>query len=647
MDIVYTPNPDVIQTSNMGRLMTALNTEYNTDLKTAADIHTFSITQAEKFWAFLVDHLNIRFYHKGDRVITDPDTMIGGQFFTDSTLNFAENLLQQTGKTDCLVFRSEQNATYRLSWDLVHVQVAKIQQYLSDIGVQSGDIVAGFVPNCPQSVIAMLATTALGAVWTSCSPDFGVDGVVDRFGSTQPKVLFSASGYYYNGTFYDSMAKTQQIRNEIPSIKHIVLFDIYTHISSKIPKNCTAWLHILNDYPQKPVQFTPVLFNAPVFIMYSSGTTGKPKCIVHGVGGILVSVAIEGILHSDISPCDRVFFYSTCGWMMWNWLVGQLFARATLLLYDGSPIWPKTDILFDYMQAENATFMGISAKYIEVLQHKKCSVVNTHTLPKLRMMGSTGSVLSPELFVWIQDNIKPNIYISSLSGGTDIVGCFLMGNPLLPVYKGELVSPVLGKAVEVWDDKATPLQNGIGELVCVQPFPSMPLYFWNDTDNKKYRSAYFKKFPDIWCHGDFVEKTHTGYIIHGRSDTTLNPGGVRIGTAEIYNQLLYFDSIADSVVIGQKWQQDSRIVLFVVMQENQDLTEELITDIKTHIKTACTPRHVPAVIVAVPDIPRTRSGKISEVCVSDMVHNTPIKNLAAIGNPECLKYYKDIPELQQ
>lgn len=645
--IIHTPPADVDQTSHMGMLLHGINARYDAGLKTAHDLHQFSIDRALDFWSFVVDDIDLIFHHRGDRIIDTPHQMTGGQFFTDSTLNFAENLLRKTGPDDCLIFRSEDKIKQTYSWDDVHAQVSQMQQYLSTLGVKQGDVVAGFVPNSPQVVIAMLATTALGGIWTSCSPDFGVDGVVDRFGSTKPKVLFTANSYYYNGKCHDSLAKVAKITTKINSIEQVIVFEVGHTPIPDLPQNYILWDTILQTHTPAPVTFVSVPFNAPVFILYSSGTTGKPKCIVHGAGGGLLSLAIEGKYHCDISPGDRVFYYTTCGWMMWNWLVGQLVNQATLLLYDGAPIYPEIDTLFDYIQDEQATFMGVSAKYVELLKNHNCQPKTTHDLSAVRMVGSTGSVLSPDLFSWITDTIKENVYVASLSGGTDIMGCFMGGTPLLPVHKGELVSLVLGKAVEIWDDNGTPLTTGIGELVCVKPFPTMPLYFWNDTTGEKYRSAYFEKFPGIWCHGDYVERTDTGYVVMGRSDTTLNPGGVRIGTAEIYNQIIPFDTISDCAVIGQPWYNDTRIVLFVVMKDNQPLTEDTITAIKQHIKTACTPRHVPAKIIAVPDLPRTRSGKISEICILNKVTGKPIKNLSAIGNPECLDDFVNIPQLSE
>ena len=647
--ILHTPSKDIFTTSFMGKLLTKINKSQNTKLQSFEDLHAYSVNNMEEFWDIAVDDLGIIFRARGEKILDNSNTMLGGQFFTDSKINFAENLLKKSGHDDCLVYRSEDKINTRLSWDNVRDSVSKLQQALQDMGVVAGDVVAGFVPNCPQAVIAMLATTSLGAVWTSASPDFGVDGVLDRFGQTKPKVLFSADGYYYNNKYHDSTHKIVEIVRKIDSIKSTIIFN-HT-VCADVAKISTImygkdWDTVLESYAPKDIVYTPVAFNDPVFIMYSSGTTGSPKCIVHGVGGTLLSVMVEGIYHSDICPDSRVFFYSTCGWMMWNWLVGQLACSATLLLFDGSPFVPNKTALFDYMQDERATFMGVSAKYIDFLLKTDINPMATHDLTSLKMIGSTGSVLSPEAFDWIAQKTQKNVYISSLSGGTDIVGCFLMGNPLSSVYRGELVGAVLGKAVEVWGDDGKLVNKGTGELMCVKPFPSMPIYFHNDLDGVKYKSAYFEKFEGVWCHGDFVQRTENkGYVIQGRSDSVLNPGGVRIGTAEIYRQVEIFSDIMESVVIGQAWNNDVRVVLFVKMVEGKDLTNALIDDLKQQIKTRCTPRHVPAKIIAVADIPRTRSGKISELAVRDTVMGKEIKNATALANVDSLKLFANLEEL--
>ncbi len=640
-DILHTPATDIVKTSAYGRLLAGLN------LRNAEEVHGSSVTRMEDFWSYAVDDLGVRFSHRGKKVIDEPHVMKGGQFFKDSTLNFAENLLKKNGEADCLVYRCEDAIHARMSWDEVRGQVSRLQQCLADVGVGKGDVVAGFVPNCPEAVIAMLATTSLGAVWTSCSPDFGVDGVLDRFGQTKPIVLFSAEGYYYHGKRYESLPKIASLVEGLDSLRSVVVFENGGEGAglSQI-RGAVSWQEALRSYKPREVHYTPVAFNDPLFIMYSSGTTGKPKCIVHGAGGTLLSVLVEGKYHSKLGEDSRVFFYSTCGWMMWNWLVGQMACGATILLFDGSPFSPSATALFDFMQDERATFMGVSAKYIEVAMKRNMQPCVSHDLSHLQTLGSTGSVLPAQAFEWIHESVKRNVYISSLSGGTDILGCFLMGNPLTPVHKGELVGPVLGKAVEVWGDDGVKLERGTGELMCVKPFPSMPIYFWNDARGEKYRAAYFEKFAGLWCHGDFVEKTETGFIIHGRSDAVLNPGGVRIGTAEIYAQLAHFSDVEESVVIGQPWNNDVRVVLFVKMQPGKKLNNALVVELEARIKTHCSPHHVPAKIVQVADIPRTRSGKVSEIAVRDVVMGRSIKNASALANPEALDAFKQLPSLQ-
>ena len=653
--ILHTPSADILKTSAMGRLINKINTTHNLTINTFDQLHDFSVNNMEDFYTIAVQDLDIIFQERGKKIIDNVDKMIGGQFFTDSTLNFAENLLKKSGTDagnhDCLVYKSEDKIDARLSWDMVKQQVSKTQQLLADLGVVSGDVVGGFVPNCPQAVIAMLATTSLGAVWTSASPDFGVDGVLDRFGQTKPKVLFTADGYFYNGKYHESLGKVSELSKKVDSIKQVIVFTHTQNANMDIVQDNPVFIHwesVVIKYEVKDIVYTAVKFNDPAFILYSSGTTGQPKCIVHGAGGALISALIEGAYHNDISETSRVFFYSTCGWMMWNWLVGQMACRATILLYDGSPFKPQQETLFDYMQAERATFMGVSAKFIDFLMKTDISPIKTHDLSHLKILGSTGSVLSHEAFDWIANNMTKNIYISSLSGGTDILGCFLMGNVLSPVYRGQLVGAVLGKAVEIWNDNGKAITNGTGEIMCVKPFPSMPIYFHDDADNVRYRSAYFEKFKGYWCHGDFVQLTpQNGYIIQGRSDSVLNPGGVRIGTAEIYRQIEGLSQIQESVVIGQPWQDDVRVILFVKMADGNVLNDDLITDIKLKIRTRCTPRHVPEKIIAVEDIPRTRSGKISEIAVRDVVVGREIKNATALANSESLKLFENLEQLQK
>ena len=646
--IVHTPPFDCINKTKIGRLLLLINEKFNLNLKNYNDLHNFSINNLEDFHKLAAENLGLIFTYKGKIILKDAKKMLGGQYFPDSTINFAENMLKKTGQDNCFIYRSEFFIERILSWDEVHKQTSIMQQYLKEVGVNAGDVVAGFVPNCPEAVIAMLATTSLGAIWTSCSPDFGVDGVLERFSQTKPKILFTANGYYYNNKYHNSTYKVSEIIRKLGSLKNTIFFkNANEQYSIDNIKNALNWQDIIKKYPAKKIIYTAVNFNAPAFIMYSSGTTGKPKCIVHGTGGTLLSLMIEGMYHCDINESSRVFYYSTCSWMMWNWLVGQMVAKATILLYDGSPFMPNHEVLFDFIAKYKATFMGVSAKYIDLLSKTDIYPKKNYNLSALKTVGSTGSVLLPEAFDWISNKVKKNVYISSLSGGTDILGCFLMGNPITHVVRGELVAPVLGKNVEIWDNNGNALDTGVGELMCVKPFVSMPIFFFGDIDGSKYHSAYFKKFDSFWCHGDFVNRTKTGYIIIGRSDSVLNPGGIRIGTAEIYRQVAFFKEIIESVVIGQKWHNDIRIILFVKMANNNILNDELINKIKWRIKTFCSPHHIPHKILAVLDIPRTYSGKISEIAVRDIVNGNEVKNKTALANAKCLELYKNLTTLQE
>jgi acetoacetyl-CoA synthetase len=579
--------------------------------------------------------------------LADADKMPGALWFSNARLNFAQNLLRRRDHDTALVFWGENKVRRKLSFAQLYDQVSATAQALRAMGVKPGDRVAAFMPNMPETVVALLATTSIGAIWSSCSPDFGVQGVLDRFGQIKPKVLFCVDGYYYSGKTHDTLPRIAEIVRQLPTLEKVVVvpYLIAKPLIGDIPNAVHSGAFTSGLRPAEIV-FEQVLFNHPLYILYSSGTTGVPKCIVHGTGGTLLQHLKEHQLHTDLKRGDRLFYFTTCGWMMWNWLVSGLASGATLLMYDGSPFYPNPSVLFDLADTESMSVFGTSAKYIDALAKLGVKPSNTHRLDSVRTMASTGSPLVPESFDYVYSNIKRDLLLSSISGGTDIVSCFVLGSPLLPVYRGELQCRGLGLKVEVYNDEGKPVVGEKGELVCSAPFPSMPVGFWNDPDGKKYHDAYFGRFPGVWCHGDYMELTPRGTaVIYGRSDSVLNPGGVRIGTAEIYRQVEQLHEVVESLVIGQDWENDVRVVLFVRLRDGLALDEALAKKIKTQIRNNTTPRHVPAKIVQVADIPRTKSGKIVELAVRNMVQGLPVKNKEALANPEALDLFKDIPDL--
>jgi acetoacetyl-CoA synthetase len=639
---LWQPNPQTAGQTGMAVFMQA------TGHDRYADLWQWSVDQPTPFWSKLWDFCGV-LGEKGERILVDGDKMPGARWFPEARLNYAENLLQQRDDGEALVFWGEDKVQRRLSRAELYAEVASFQQFLLAAGVGEGDRVAGYLPNLPETLVAMLATTALGAIWSSASPDFGVQGVLDRFGQIEPKVLVCADGYWYNGKPVDCLARNAEIVARIPSLRQVVVvpyLDARPALAGVAKAVC--WSE-LAPYAGA-VDFRRVAFDHPLFIMFSSGTTGVPKCIVHCHGGVLLQHLKEHRLHSDVRPGDRLFYFTTCGWMMWNWLVSGLACGATLLLYDGSPFAGGGTVLFDYAAAEKMTHFGTSAKFIDTAGKLGLTPGKTHDLAALRAMFSTGSPLSPEGFDWVYREIKQDILLASISGGTDIVSCFVLGNPVLPVWRGEIQCRGLGMAVDVFDEAGRSVRSEKGELVCTQAFPVMPVGFWNDPDGAKYRAAYFERFEHIWCHGDFSELTeHDGVIIYGRSDATLNPGGVRIGTAEIYRQVEQLPEIIEALVIGQDWppgrNDDVRVVLFVKLQEAHVLDAALIERIRQQIRANTTPRHVPAKIVQVVDIPRTKSGKIVELAVRNVVHGQPVRNIEALANPEALEYFRDRAEL--
>ncbi|MDQ8022394.1 MAG: acetoacetate--CoA ligase [Moraxellaceae bacterium] len=616
-----------------------------------ASLHRWSVDNAALFWRSLWDFAGV-VGEPGERVLVDAGRMPGAQWFPDARVNFAENLLrccEATPEREAIVFRGELEVRRRLSYADLHREVARLAAALRDAGVKPGDRVAAYMPNMPETVIAMLATASIGAIFSSASPDFGVQGVLDRFGQIEPVVLIAADGALYSDKRIDALPRLAQIVDGLPSVREVVVVP-YIHAEHDLRgiRGAKMWGDFIEAcHDSVRIDFAPLPFAHPLYILYSSGTTGVPKCIVHSAGGTLLQHIKELQLHADVQAGDRLFYYTTCGWMMWNWLASGLSTGATLMLYDGSPFaGHHGQALWDYCRDEQFTHFGTSAKFIDAAHKLGHKPAETHGLSALRGILSTGSPLSHEGFDYVYRDVKPNVCLSSISGGTDIVSCFVLGNPAGPVWRGEIQVKGLGMAVEVFDDDARPMVSGKGELVCTKPFPAMPIGFWNDPDGVRYHAAYFERFPGVWCHGDWCEETqHGGLIIHGRSDATLNPGGVRIGTAEIYRQVEKLDEVLESVVIGQDWEHDVRVVLFVRLREGQQLDAGLEARIRKVIRDNASPRHVPARIVRVPDIPRTKSGKIVELAVRATVHGQAVRNLESLANPEALEAFRDRPEL--
>ena len=645
---LWQPTAVQVRAANLTRFMDQVGEDWRVNVDSYAALHAFSLAEPAKFWQSVIDFCGLVAESWGTRPLVDADKMPGATWFPDAKLNFAENLLNLRGSDEAMVFRGEDRVETRLSHAELHALVSRTQQALARAGVGVGDRVAAFMPNMPETIVCMLAAVSLGAIWSSCSPDFGVQGVLDRFGQIEPKVLIACDGYYYNGKELDTRAKVAEIAAQLPSLKRTVIVP-YLNARPDVSSiaNALSFGDFIAALEAKPISYARLPFNHPLYIMYSSGTTGQPKCIVHGAGGTLLKHASEHLLHCDEKPGDSVFYFTTCGWMMWNWQVSALLSGATLVLYDGSPFHPSPAVLWDYAQAEKITLFGTSAKYIDSLKKAGFEPRATHDLSSVRLITSTGSPLAPESFDFVYRSIKPDVHLASISGGTDIIGSFVIGNPIAPVWRGEIQCRSLGYAVDVFDENGHPIRQSAGDLVCTRPFPSMPVSFWNDPDGAKYRAAYFEKFPNVWCHGDWAEITaHDGIIIYGRSDATLNPGGVRIGTAEIYRQVEQFDEILEALAIGQDWDNDKRVILFVVMRPGHVLNDELQDRIRKTLRANCSPRHVPARIIQVADIPRTKSGKITELAVRDVVHGRAVKNREALANPEALAHFSDLADLR-
>ncbi|MFN7092882.1 MAG: acetoacetate--CoA ligase [Allorhizobium sp.] len=610
------------------------------------DFHRWSIDDRAAFWSAVWDYCEV-IGEKGGLALSDGDDMLKARFFPEARLNFAENLLAHAGEGDALIFRGENKVADRWSWSRLTATVSRLQQALSAMGIGEGDRVAAMMPNMPETVALMLAVTSLGAIWSSCSPDFGDQGVLDRFGQIEPKLFVACDGYWYNGKRQDVSDKIVAVAAKLDVPVLVVPYAGDTSALIERLPDGRSFEQFITDFSVKDIEYRRLPFSHPIYILFSSGTTGVPKCIVHSAGGTLLQHLKEHRFHCGLEAGERLFYFTTCGWMMWNWLVSGLACGATLCLYDGSPFYPDGNVLFDYAATEKFAIFGTSAKYIDAVRKGGLVPKSSHDLSSLRLMTSTGSPLSPEGFSFVYEGIKDDIQLASISGGTDIVSCFVLGNPLKPVWRGEIQGPGLGLAVEVWDDDGKPVRGEKGELICAKAFPSMPVMFWNDPDGAKYRAAYFERFDNTWCHGDFAEWTeHDGIVIHGRSDATLNPGGVRIGTAEIYNQVEKLDEVVEAICIGQDWDDDVRVILFVRLAPGLSLTEELDKKIKTQIRTGASPRHVPAKIIQVDDIPRTKSGKIVELAVREVVHGRPVKNKEALANPEALALFADLPQLR-
>ena len=646
--LLWTPSAERVAGTGLTRFIEReVRGRWNADPSDYAELHRWSITEKERFWQSVWSFGDVIGDGPGDDILRDSGGMRDARWFPGARLNFAENLLRRRDGAEALVFRGEDRVARALTFGELHDLVSRLVRALEAAGVKEGDRVAGYLPNIPEAIAAMLAAASIGATWSSCSPDFGPAGVVDRFGQIEPKVLFCTDGYYYNGKWIDMLPRTAEALERLPSVTERIVIAYGGGAADPSPLPGARSLDdFVSAFAPGEIAFRRLPFNHPLYILFSSGTTGVPKCIVHGAGGTLLQHLKEHRLHSDIGAGDRAFYFTTLGWMMWNWLVSGLASGATLLLYDGSPFHPGPEALFDFADAAGMTHFGTSAKYIDAIKNEGLEPIRTHELAALRGMMSTGSPLVEESFDYVYRSIKPDICLSSISGGTDIVSCFVLGNPNGPVRRGEIQAFGLGMDVQVYDASGRPVIEEKGELVCASPFPSMPVMFWNDPDGDKYHNAYFARFENVWCHGDYAEVTASGGMkIYGRSDAVLNPGGVRIGTAEIYRQVEQMPEIEEALAIGQEWEGDARVILFVRLSANAVLDDDLDGRIRKRLRNHCSPRHVPAHILAVADIPRTKSGKITELAVRDVVHGREVRNVEALANPEALEHFRERQEL--
>jgi len=647
--LLWQPSEERIRQTNIHRFIGYINDRFDLAIRDYDGLYAWSTTDIGNFWAAVWDFVDIKASRSFDQVVDDLSKMPGAEWFPGARLNFAENLLRYRDERTAIIFRGEDRVSIRMTYAALYDEVARVAESLRELGVRPGERVVGFMPNMPQSIIAMLAAVSLGATWSSCSPDFGIKGVLDRFGQIAPKVLFAAEGYFFKGKRLDCLERLAQIEKQIPAIEKIVIVP-YIQAEPDISGIAKGVMfdEFKSDRAGLDIAFEQMPAGHPLYVMYSSGTTGLPKCMVQSAGGILINHLKELVLHTDLKRENVIFYFTTCGWMMWNWLTSSLAVGATLVLYDGNPFHPDEGALWQMAQDEKITVFGTSAGYLMALKNTGLRPGEKYNLAPLRAILSTGSPLSEEGFAFVYDAIKPDLQLASISGGTDLNGCFALGNPIGPVYSGELQCRGLGMKVEAFDENGKPVLNRQGELVCTAPFPSMPIYFWNDPDNSKYHSAYFDVYPGIWRHGDYIEVNgHGGVKIYGRSDATLNPGGVRIGTAEIYRRMEEYEEIEDSLVVGQEWKGDVRVVLFVKMAEALQLTDDLIRHIRTNLRENASPRHVPAKIISVPDIPYTLNMKKVELAVKNMIENKPVHNRDALKNPGALDYYARIEELRR
>ncbi len=643
---LWQPKKEKAERSQMNEFLNVIRKKYNQDIKDYYNLHQWSIENITDFWGEFWDYSQIIYSKKYDKVVDEPKKMPGAKWFSGARLNYAENLLRRRDKHPAIIFRGEDKVKKTITYKELFDEVHKVAEGLKRLGIKKGDRVAGFMPNMPETIIAMLAASSIGAIWSSSSPDFGIKGVLDRFSQIEPKIIFSADGYYFKGKIFDSQEKLKGILDKLPSVENVVMIKYTGNLNLEAMPKAMSWEDLAQPAKEE-MTFEQLPFDHPLYIMYSSGTTGLPKSIIHSAGGTLIQHLKELVLHCDLNEDDVIFYFTTCGWMMWNWFVSSLAVGSTIVCFDGNPFYPAPDALLKMADELDISIFGTSAKYIASLEAAGIVPKEISDFPKLKAITSTGSPLSDESFEYVYDKWKKNVQLSSISGGTDIISCFVLGNPILPVYKGEIQCSGLGMDVDSFDENGNTVIGDKGELVCKSPFPSMPIYFWNDESGEKYKNAYFTVYKNIWWHGDYIRiSEHGGITMFGRSDATLNPGGVRIGTSEIYRVVENMEEIDDSVVVGQKFEDDERVILFVKLNNKYKLTDDLKKKIASLIRTNCSPRHIPAVILDVPDVPYTINGKKIEIAVKKIIHGEEVKNKDALANPQSLDYFRCRKELE-